>query len=80
MAEIAEKQVPKRYQNKGLDELLAEDFWDFVPRDVQQQEPSKNKITLTPYQVTIVPSEQTLNFKTLGPYLVRANCSSQKRS
>lgn len=54
MAEIAEKQIPKRYQNKVLDEVLAGDFWDFVPRDVQQQEPNKNKITLTPYQVTIL--------------------------
>ncbi|XP_078176886.1 nuclear RNA polymerase D1A isoform X3 [Carex rostrata] len=50
MAEIAEKQLPKRYQNRGLDEVLAGDFWEFVPRDVQQQEPNKSKITLTPYQ------------------------------
>ncbi|KAF3340174.1 DNA-directed RNA polymerase IV subunit 1 [Carex littledalei] len=50
MAEIAEKQLPKRYQNRGLDEVLAGDFWEFVPRDVQQQEPNKLKITLTPYQ------------------------------
>lgn len=57
MAEIAEKQLPKRYQNRGLDEVLAGDFWEFVPRDVQQQEPNKSKITLTPYQVNIVPSE-----------------------
>lgn len=57
MAEIAEKQLPKRYQNRGLDEVLAGDFWEFVPRDVQQQEPNKLKITLTPYQVNIVPSE-----------------------
>ncbi|KAJ4746772.1 DNA-directed RNA polymerase subunit [Rhynchospora pubera] len=50
VAEIAERQLPKRYHNKSPEEVLAGDFWDFVPRDVQQLENNKRKITLTPYQ------------------------------
>ncbi|KAJ3706664.1 hypothetical protein LUZ61_010369 [Rhynchospora tenuis] len=50
VAEIAERQLPKRYHHKNPEDVLAGDFWDFVPRDVQQLENNKRKITLTPYQ------------------------------
>ncbi|KAJ3680051.1 hypothetical protein LUZ60_016329 [Juncus effusus] len=61
ISEIIEK-VPKKYQNRNLDEVLASDFWDFVPRDIQQQEPNKSKITLSPYQAYMLLKELDPDF------------------
>lgn len=61
VAEVNEK-LPKKFQNKSMDEVLPQDYWDFIPMDQQQRQLKTSRITLSPHQVTflfnsvIVPS------------------------
>ncbi|XP_057977974.1 DNA-directed RNA polymerase IV subunit 1 isoform X2 [Malania oleifera] len=51
-AEVSEK-LPKKFRNKNLRGVLPADYWDFIPKDPQQQESSlkSNKRVLSHAQV-----------------------------
>lgn len=52
VAEVNEK-LPNKFHGRSLNEILPEDFWNFIPNVSLQQGPKPSKIDLTPYQVTI---------------------------
>ncbi|XP_020084500.1 DNA-directed RNA polymerase IV subunit 1 isoform X1 [Ananas comosus] len=49
VAEVNEK-LPKKFQNKSMDEVLPQDYWDFIPMDQQQRQLKTSRITLSPHQ------------------------------
>ncbi|KAG6495185.1 hypothetical protein ZIOFF_042977 [Zingiber officinale] len=62
VAEVNEK-LPNKFHGRSLNEILPEDFWNFIPNISLQQGSKPSKIDLTPYQTFCL-------LKTLDPEFV----------